>query len=177
MMKVAISILALACSSTVPADELILNLGGGPQNESQQHNRTYGLDYSFYRLERSYRQHFLLGISFTHVGANSAQDTGFSAISIYPQINLYPRRFAWGQPFFFVRALGPSYISRNRLGSRLQDHHFAFQAQVGIGAYLDYREKENAIISFSFKHFSNANLFKDNDGIDLPFVLSVGMRF
>jgi len=176
-LKNFITILILALSHGVLADELMLTLGGGPQFESQQHNRSYGLDYSFHRIERSHRQHFLLGISFTHVGANSAQDRGFSAISIYPQINLYPRRQPWGQPFFFVRALGPSYISKNRLGSRWQDHHFAFQAQVGIGAYLNYREKEDGIMTLSFKHFSNANLFKDNDGIDLPFLLSVGLRF
>jgi len=176
-LKNFITILILALSHGVLADELMLTLGGGPQFESQQHNRSYGLDYSFHRIERSYRQHFLLGISFTHVGANSVQDRGFSAISIYPQINLYPRRQPWGQPYFFVRALGPSYISKNRLGSRWQDHHFAFQAQVGIGAYLNYREKEDGIITLSFKHFSNANLFKDNDGIDLPFLLSVGLRF
>ena len=64
------SILLSAASFATLADELILNAGGGPQNESQQHNRSYGLDYSFHRIERSYRQHFLLGISFTHVGAN-----------------------------------------------------------------------------------------------------------
>lgn len=173
----ALFAISLLCYGQAQADELILSAGGGPQYDSQQHNYSYGLDYSFMRIKRSYRQDFLLGLSFTHVGANAANDTGFSAISIYPQINLYPRAQTWGQPYFFVRALGPSYISRNRLGDRQQAKNFAFQAQFGIGAYLKYREKEQGIITLSFKHFSNANIFKDNDGIDLPFTISVGMRF
>ena len=32
-------------------------------------------------------------------------------------------------------------------------------------------------VSVSWKHFSNANLYSDNDGIDLPVVLNVGVRF
>ncbi len=32
-------------------------------------------------------------------------------------------------------------------------------------------------IALSWKHFSNADLFDDNDGIDLPVVLNVGIKF
>ena len=167
----------LGSGSLTHADEIIINFGGGKQPDTSQYNKTFGLDYSFYRKIRSYRQHFLLGVSVTHMTTDAATNKTVNAISLYPQINLYPRKLDWGQPFFFVRALAPTYISSNQLGEREQEHHFAFQAQVGFGAYLNYQDTSDIIVSISFKHFSNANIFSENDGFDFPFVLSLGTRF
>ena len=170
-------LLLLFSSSLLYANELIVNFGGGKQPGTSQYNRTFGLDYSFYRKIRSYRQHFLLGVSVTHMTTDAATNQTVNAISLYPQLNLYPRDKSWGQPYFFVRALAPSYLSSNQLGAREQEHNFAFQAQVGFGAYLHFQDKQDAIISVSFKHFSNANIFSKNDGFDFPFVLSFGTKF
>lgn len=166
-----------ASHSGLYADELLVNFGGGNQPDASQTNKTFGVDYSFYRFVRSQRQHILLGISLTHMTTDAEQNTEVNAISIYPQLNLYPRAQSWGQPFFFVRALAPSYMSSNELGSRKQDHHFSFQAQVGFGAYLKYHEEADLLLSISYKHFSNANIFDDNDGFDFPVVISLGTRF
>jgi lipid A 3-O-deacylase len=179
----ALAILALSATTAVAAApyELIVSAGGGPQPGADQTNRTTGLDFSFWRWERSSRQHLLIGASLTRVTTDTTGFGSIRAISIYPQLNLYPRRRSWGQPYFFVRALGPSYISDNRLGTRLQSRHFAFQAQVGVGIYIDHGGDDSdgvqTIVSLSWKHFSNADLFSDNDGIDVPLVLNIGVRF
>jgi len=167
----------LFSDSPLYADELIVNFGGGKQFGASQYNKTYGLDYSFYRKIRSYRQHFLLGVSITRMVTDAATNKTVDAISIYPQVNLYPKKQSWGQPFFFVRALAPSYISSNQLGERKQEHNFAFQAQVGFGAYFNYPDKRDSFVTLSFKHFSNANIFSENDGFDFPVVLSAGIMF
>ncbi len=52
-----------------------------------------------------------------------------------------------------------------------------FQAQIGVGATIRTRNHAEVIISLSWKHFSNANLYDDNDGIDFPIVLNFGIRF
>jgi len=183
---------ALVQESTALADEFHLTLGGGPQIGSDasgegdsQVNATVGLDYSFYRYDRSERSSFVFGVSYTYMGANSSEFDRIHALSVYPQLSLYPSAGSWvhslvpggGQPFFYVRALGPSYISANRLGDRRQANNFAFQAQLGIGATFRLRNDKRALVSIAWKHFSNANLFSENDGIDLPVVLSVGVRF
>lgn len=163
------------------ADDVIFNIGGGPQPGSDQRNETWGVDYSFHRFERSERQHIEIGVSYTSLKTNGPGNDSLIALSVYPQITLYPaktskiaaRSPAWAQPFFFVRALAPSYISENSLGARQQAEHFAFQAQVGVGAVINTR----GIVTVSWKHFSNANLFEENDGIDVPFVISGGIRF
>ncbi|MFV8782811.1 acyloxyacyl hydrolase [Microbulbifer sp. SA54] len=168
---------ALLFCQQAAADELLFNAGGGPQPHSDQSNRTYGVDYSFKKFEKSYRQHIHLGVSYTRVETDADNNRGFHAVSLYPQLNLYPRKQGWGQPYFFVRALGPSYISSNQLGDRHQDNHFAFQAQVGYAARINWQSREDLVVMVSWKHFSNANLFSDNDGIDMPFVVNVGLNF
>ncbi len=143
------------------------------------------MDYNFYRFERSDRQHILIGASYTYLGTNAASNDSMYAISVYPQISLYPVEGSWpysivpdwAEPYFYVRFLGPSYISSNALGDRLQDHNFAFQAQIGVGAVIKTRNDTEVILALSWKHFSNANLSDDNDGIDLPFVLNFGIKF
>ncbi len=175
---------ALLCNSAA-AEELIFSFGGGPQPGSSQNNWSVSLDYSFYRFERSARQHILIGASYTYIGSDSSTDDDMYAISIYPQISLYAEKGTWAysiapdwaEPFFYVRALGPSYISSNKLGDRQQANNFSFQAQIGVGAIIKTRNSTEAIIALSWKHFSNANLFDDNDGIDLPVVLNFGIRF
>lgn len=184
--------LLLVNSGTCRADELNFSLGGGPQfgsdvtgNGGNQVNHTAGVDYNFYRYDRSPRSSFIIGVGYTYMGANSSEFDQVHALSIYPQLSMYPSEESWvhslvpgeGKPFFFVRALGPSYISANRLGERRQAKHFAFQAQVGVGASFQLKSDREAIVSVSWKHFSNANLFSENDGIDLPVVLNVGVRF
>lgn len=181
-MRALLSILCLtALCGAARADEVFVNFGGGPQRYASQRNRTVGIDYGFYRFERSARQHIDVGVSYTRLSTNEGVNDSLYAVSVYPQLTFWPVETswiarhspAWAHPFFFVRALGPSYISENRLGTRRQAKHFAFQAQIGVGARL----KGKAIVMLSWKHFSNANLFDENDGIDLPLVLHLGASF
>lgn len=119
------------------------------------------------------------------MGSDSMTYDNMYAVSIYPQLSLFPGDDSkinsimpeWAEPFFFVRALAPSYISANRLGDRQQANNFSFQAQIGIGVTIRRSDKTEAIIALSWKHFSNARMFEDNDGIDLPLVLNFGLRF
>jgi lipid A 3-O-deacylase len=185
-------VVMMCCSVAIQADELIFNFGGGPQvgsdvsgNSSRQTNYTVGVDYNFYHYERSERSSFVIGASYTYLGTNTDNNDQIHAVSIYPQLSLYPSVESWvnklvpgnGAPFFYVRALGPSYISANQLGSRRQANHFAFQAQLGIGATYRLKSDQQASFAIAWKHFSNANLYDDNDGIDLPIVMTFGVRF
>ena len=42
---------------------------------------------------------------------------------------------------------------------------------------LDFGRRRRGILSLSWKHFSNGDLFDTNDGIDVPLVLSMGVQF
>lgn len=164
------------CHQTL-ADEVLFTIGAGPQQGSEQKNQQIGLDYSFFNHVRSKRSGFSVGISYTYLKTDASSNKTMEAFSIYPQLTLWPQSESLQGWFFFVRALGPSYISSNMLGDRKQDHHFAFQAQVGLGYEIEIGNDQSLLLQGSFKHFSNANLFHDNDGIDIPFVFSLGYKY
>ena len=182
---VVVMVAALVLTQTAAARELLITVGGGPQPNSDQSNTTAGIDFSFARFKRSARQHIQIGVSYTYLSTDADTFSNLWAVSIYPQLSLYPKQDGkfralfpnWAEPYFFVRALAPSYISESQLGDREQANHFAFQAQVGFGVTLKLPNQQQGLLSLSWKHFSNANLYSKNDGIDIPLVLSLGLKF
>lgn len=181
----AVALQLLVVSGSAFADEVSFSIGGGPQPETRQNNRWLVVDYSFYTLEQSERRHLQVGVAYTRVTTNTPTDSGFWAFSVYPQLTLFPtpgakiraRAPKWGEPYFYARALGPSYISANRLGKRQQAHNFSFMAAIGAGFLIDTHNGRQANINVSWRHFSNASIFSKNDGFDAPFVITYGIRF
>lgn len=176
---------ALLLSPVGHCRELAITAGQGTQPGSNQSNDTSGFEVGFYTYERSMRQHIKVGVAYTRLATDALTNSSLYAVSVYPELTFYPqiasrvrrRSPAWMEPYFFVRALGPSYISADKLGFRRQANNFAFLAQVGVGFAFDVGETQKANVSISWKHFSNANLFDPNDGIDVPFVIALGMQF
>ncbi len=149
-----------------------LNAGWGPQSNANQKNRTWGGDLLVYEYKKSAKQSLWLCVSYTYLATDLNHHEHMEAYSIFPQYTLYAEHWGKAEPYFFLRALGPSYISQTQLGSREQANHFAFQAQVGVGLRW-----HDALVSLSYKHFSNGYLFSPNDGIDVPLVLTLGKRW
>ena len=120
------ALLVALCTGSIEAKELILTVGAGTQPHADQHNRSVGVDFGFYRYERSPRQHLQIGVSYTMVHTDTDEHSKLWAVSVYPQLSLHPEadgRFrklfpGWASPHFFVRALGPSYLSEKQLGER-----------------------------------------------------------
>lgn len=75
------------------------------------------------------------------------------------------------QPYGEI-GLGLSLLSNDRLGGRELSTHFQFSEHIGLG--LEFGERWFA--GWRYSHYSNANIKKPNDGIDLQQVL-IGMRF
>jgi hypothetical protein len=157
------------------ADELSINGGLGHQADTRQDNWGGGLDWEFWRHARSARQFLSIGVGYTQLRTDATSNTELRAFSLYPQLTLFAAERArqW-QPYFFVRALGPTFIDGKQLGAREQAEHLVFQAQVGVGLIAP---GDGWFVAASYKHFSNANLFSPNDGIDLRFVLTFGRRW
>ena len=180
---------ALLCflflSGSTYADSLFINVGGGPQVSGSETYLSGGVDYEFWRHERSKRSAFTLGVSYTHLHSNRGPNKKLHAFSLYPQLVLTPvdkNRFQrWlpenSTPYFFVRALGPTYISEPTIGEREQHNHFTFQAGFGVGLKIQNNRGYEWDARLAWRHFSNANLYDDNDGIDIPVVISVGASF
>ena len=184
--KVLTAVFLLICfSSSILANDLILTLGGGKQPDSNQENKTASLDFNFFEYKRSDRQTINIGMSYTQIKTDFETSKKIQAISIYPQLTLFPPENSWLSnqvskttiPYFFVRALGPTYLNNNTLGDREQSRNFTFQAQVGLGVLFKTKSNKENFLFLSWKHFSNANLFSKNDGFDFPIVIGLGLKF
>jgi hypothetical protein len=169
--------LLLGCclSTTSQAGEALFGLGAGPQFDTDDNNQAAFVDAILYDYHRSSRQILSLGTSITHLKTNSASGNNhLTVFSVFPELRL-SSTLASKTVFFHVRALGPSYLTTTTFGEREQAMHFAFQAQVGGGIYLDHEKKYQ--LRLQYRHFSNANLKQPNDGIDVPFIASFGAKF
>jgi hypothetical protein len=167
------------------ADELALFGGAGPQAGSDQRNRVVGFEYSFFTYERSQRQQLQVGVAYARYETNANPSEELHVVSVFPQLTFYPpktSRLAQAMPkgvlpYFYTRMLGPAYISQSSLGEREQANHFAFHAQIGAGFVFESEKGRQVVAHVSWRHLSNANLFSPNDGIDVPVVLTFGVRF
>jgi hypothetical protein len=176
--------LAVACvlamgflgADAARANELVwmVNAGGGQQSNSDQDNRMFGADLIFYKKTRSERQELVIGVGYTDIHTNAGINEHVQAVSIFPQLNLYAKGNDAVRPMFFVRALGPTWLSDRNLGDREQGSNFAFQAQIGGGLW--FGKEKDWLVALSYKHFSNAGLASPNEAFDVPILLTVGNR-
>ncbi|WP_413111553.1 acyloxyacyl hydrolase [Thaumasiovibrio sp. DFM-14] len=162
----------LLFANTTLASELFVGAGFGPQPGSDEHNKSALVDFTFYDHIRSERQMLSLGSSLTYI-SNDLNDDKLTAFSLYPELKLFTHLYGY-KSYFHVRALGPTWLTSKQIGSREQAMHFALQAQVGVGVYLD--DAQHYQLRLFYRHFSNANLKQPNDGIDVPFNLALGIK-
>ena len=173
----AVSVLGTYSLNSSAESNILLSLGTGPQPDSSQKNSLLAVDYEFWQLDISSRRRLSIGVSYTGIRTNANRNSSLEAISIYPQLTLFPVSEHFEDYYFFVRALGPTYISKNSLGDRNQSKNLTFQAQVGVGRELSLENGRSLLMQISWKHFSNANIFSDNDGIDIPVTFTLGYQF
>lgn len=167
------------------ADEVSVFFGSGAQPGSEQRNTIGGIEYSFYTFARSARQHLQVGVSYSRWHSNSGAPQTLHSISVYPQLTFFPSSSSWvarsipnrAKAFLFARMLGPTYISEPSLGERKQAGNFSFHAQLGAGLNLETRTGQQTLVTLSWRHLSNARLARPNDGIDVPLVVTLGVRF
>ncbi|GLP97023.1 acyloxyacyl hydrolase [Paraferrimonas sedimenticola] len=162
-------------SVNVSAVEVIAAAGGSAQPGANQHNRLASVDVLAWDWQRSQVQRLSIGGSITRLQTDSGLEAKhMTAISLFPELKLFTE--VLGKPAFMqVRALGPTWLSQPQLGERHQAYRFAFQAQLGFGAY--FGEHNRGIVQVFYRHYSNANLRQPNDGIDVLLNLGLGYRF
>lgn len=160
------------------ADKWLLSVSGGREPGVDQDNFMAAIDYEFAERPRSQRSALSFGVSYANIRNNAAEGAGEAhVLTLYPQLTLYPVRESMRNTYFFVRALGPGYLSENHFGHLQQSNNFTFLAQVGVGYRMPLDGASSLLWQLSWRHYSNAGLFSANDGIDFPVTLSVGMRY
>lgn len=155
-------------------NSLSATYGAGDNDIEDQFNRYVGVDLEFLEWRRTEQQIWTIGASVAQVRTDGDGPKVVNVLSFFPQLQLtLDRDFGFGKPVFLVRALGPSWISENDLGTRSQRNHFAFHARVSAGFQTD----SGWYYGLSYQHFSNAGLSKINEGWDIPLNLTITYRF
>ena len=102
-------------------------------------------------------------------------DEKFFTFSLYPLLRFTLIRTKPLDVYLNYSVAGPSYISRTTIDSMQTGKQFTFQDFMGMGMYAGKKRKFN--FEMRIAHYSNGNLFPDNDGVKVPLSFNVGLSF
>lgn len=92
--------------------------------------------------------------------------------SVYPVLRFTAIRSLKTDLFFEYTVAGPTYISKTLIDKETTGRHFTFYDAMGIGIITGKQKKFTAGVRIA--HFSNGNLFPQNDGVKVPLTFSLG---
>lgn len=101
--------------------------------------------------------------------------TNFFTISAYPVFRFTTIRSKMADIYIEYSVAGPTYISKVLIDGEETGKHFTFQDMMGIGAFAGKKKNINAGIRIA--HYSNGNLFPQNNGVMIPLTFSIGYAF
>ncbi len=96
----------------------------------------------------------------------------FYTFSIYPVLKFAAFRSKKTDIYFEYSVAGPTYISRTLIDDEKTGRHFTFHDQMGLNVFSG--KSKNLQTGIRIGHFSNGNIFPDNNGVKVPLTLSVG---
>jgi hypothetical protein len=114
------------------------------------------------------------GVSFGHWESerNRNEFFTFSAFPVFRFTFLHSKLF---DSYFHYSIAGPSFISRTNIDNQDTGKHFTFQDFMGIGFFAGKSRKLN--LEINLNHYSNGNIFPNNDAVKIPFTFCVGYTF
>ncbi len=99
----------------------------------------------------------------------------FFTLSAYPVLRFMAVRSKPLDLFFEYSVAGPTYISKTIVDNKKTGRNFTFQDFMGIGIYAGKERTLNAGIRIA--HFSNGNIYPQNDGVMVPLTFNIGYVF
>ncbi len=103
--------------------------------------------------------------------SNKKEDEFFT-MSLYPVLRFTAFRSPKTDVFFEYTVAGPTYISKTIIDNEKTGRKFTFYDAMGVGIFTGKRKNLNAGLRIA--HFSNGNIFPQNDGVKVPLTFSVG---
>jgi len=140
--------------------------GGDAQVES-------GLELQYQRNVFHTKKVFSLdwGVNVSYWKSNKERSE-FYTVSLFPVFRFTLIRTKPVDFYLNYSVAGPSYISRIEVDSLAIGKRFTFQDFMGIGSY--FGKKRNMNVEVRISHYSNGNLFPQNEGVMIPLTFNVG---
>lgn len=96
----------------------------------------------------------------------------FYTISAYPILRFMTVRSKPADLFFEYSVAGPTFISKTVIDTKQTGKKFTFQDFMGMGIIAGKKRNLNAGIRIA--HFSNGNIYPQNDGVKVPLTFNLG---
>jgi Lipid A 3-O-deacylase (PagL)/OmpA-like transmembrane domain len=109
------------------------------------------------------------GLSFWKSKKNNES---FFTVSAYPVFRFTAVRTKSADLYFNYSFGGPAFISKTVIDEKDTGKKFTFQDFMGIGIFAGKKKKLNAEIRIA--HYSNGNIFPQNNGVMIPLTLHLG---
>jgi hypothetical protein len=103
------------------------------------------------------------------------RNESFYTISLFPLLRFTAFHFKKSDLYFNYSVAGPTYISKIRIDNIIIGKKFTFQDFMGMGIYTGNKRQINADIRIL--HYSNGDLFPDNNGVKVPLTFNMGYAF
>ena len=107
--------------------------------------------------------------------ANQFERQQFFTLSVFPVFRLnywHAKKF---DAYFYYTVAAPTYISETLLDGHKMGAKFTFMDNMGTGIF--FGEKRNLNAEIKIGHYSNGNVFTDNEAVKIPLSLNVGYAF
>lgn len=103
--------------------------------------------------------------------SNKKKDEFFT-MSLYPVLRFTAFRSTKTDFFFEYTVAGPTFISKTLIDNEKTGKKFTFYDAMGIGIFTGKKKNLNAGLRIA--HFSNGNVFPENNGVKVPLTFSLG---
>jgi hypothetical protein len=100
---------------------------------------------------------------------------GFFTVSFYPVFRFTFLRSNAADLYFDYSFAGPAFISKTVIDGYDTGKKFTFQDFMGIGLFAGKKRKLNAELRIA--HYSNGNIFPQNNGVMIPLTIGIGYAF
>ena len=99
----------------------------------------------------------------------------FFTLSIFPAFRLNFLQTKKVDAYFYYSVVAPTYISKTILDDHKMGGNFTFMDNMGTGVFFGQNKNLNAELKIG--HYSNGNIFTDNEAVKIPLSLSLGYVF
>jgi hypothetical protein len=99
----------------------------------------------------------------------------FYTFSLYPVMRFTALRTKPVDVYFNYSVAGPTFISKTIIDEKHTGKKFTFQDFMGMGIFAGKKRKLNAEIRIA--HYSNGNIYPQNDGVMIPLSFNFGYSF
>ncbi len=174
-----LSALAVPPVSAEDICRIEVSVGHGPQwvdNTIQQYNSVIDVNFFLkeYPIPRLGRSTLLIGVGYSYLWTDADINRDNHVISLIPAYRYYFEISDKIQMFVHLAA-GPSFMSSYNLGYQEQGSKFIFNDYAGLG--MRFGQSNEWELSLAWRHLSNANLYRPNQGYDVPFTFILGRVF